>query len=300
MKIGVILSNIEPTDREIPRFCDFRDMAQRAEQVGFDSIWLADHLLHREPSHEDRGFWEAFTFLSALAATTSRIQLGSLVSCTGFRNPALLAKMADCLDEISGGRFILGVGAGWVEPEFHAFGYPFDHRGGRFEEALQILVPLLRTGKVNFDGRYHQAPEAVLLPRGPSQNGPPIWVGGSGPRMLELTARYADGWNCSAKGFDADYIATQFQRMRDACDRVGRDPATLTLTAQIEVRVLAPGDTRQQDDGVKSGTPEEVVGMLETCARIGVEHIMILYEEGQDVTGVDRLGRVLELFQRKW
>lgn len=194
MKIGLIISNIEPLDGgRILRFSDVRAMAQRAEAVGFDSVWLADHFMTRVSGEEDRGLWEAFTFLSALAAVTSRIHLGSLVACTSFRHPTLLAKMADGLDEISGGRFVLGVGAGWHEPEYRAFGYPFDHRAGRFDEALQIIVTLLRTGRVTFAGQYYQANDAVLRPRGPSPIGPPVWVGGSGPRMLELTACYADG-----------------------------------------------------------------------------------------------------------
>lgn len=297
MKLGRSLSNIEPPGGGIPRFSDFNDMAQRAEQVGFDSIWLADHLLHRVSGEEDRGFWEAFTFLSGLAAVTSRIQLGSLVACTSFRHPALLAKMADSLDEISGGRFILGVGAGFHEPEYHAFGYPYDHRAGRFDEALQIIVSLLRSGRVSFDGRYYQPNDAVLRPRGPSQTGPPVWVGGNGPRMLELTARYADGWNCSAKGFRADYIVGEYQRMIDACERVGRDPGTLTLTAQIEAHVLAPGEKKGQDDGVMTGTAEEVAEMLGACAKVGVEHLMINDPAGQDVAGIERFGPVLELLK---
>lgn len=298
MKIGLILSNIEPPGGEpIPRFRDFQAMAQRAEEVGFDSLWLADHLLHRVPGEEDRGFWEAFTFLGALAAVTSRIQLGSLVACTSFRHPALLAKMADTLDEISDGRFILGIGAGWQESEYRAFGYPFDHRAGRFEEAVQIIVTLLRTGRASFAGRYYQVNDAVLLPRGPSSTGPPVWVGGRGPRMLELTARYADGWNCSAKGHRADYILREHQRMVDICERVGRDPDTLTLTAQTEVHVLAPGEQQCQDDEAMTGTAEEVAEMLNECAKVGVDHLMVLDAAGQNVAGVERLGEVLELLE---
>ncbi|HEX8917835.1 MAG TPA: LLM class flavin-dependent oxidoreductase [Chloroflexota bacterium] len=299
MKIGLNISNIEPLGGgRILRFSDVRAMAQRAEAVGFDSVWLADHFMTRVSGEEDRGLWEAFTFLSALAAVTSRIHLGSLVACTSFRHPTLLAKMADGLDEISGGRFVLGVGAGWHEPEYRAFGYPFDHRAGRFDEALQIIVTLLRTGRVTFAGQYYQANDAVLRPRGPSPIGPPVWVGGSGPRMLELTACYADGWNCDATEHRADFIAGEFQRVRQACERVGRDPATLTLTAQTEVRMLAPGETKRHDDGVMTGTPDEVAEMLHACAEVGVEHLMVLDAAAQDVAGVERLGRVRELLRR--
>lgn len=299
MKIGLRISTIEPPDGgRIPRFADFQAMAKRAEEMGFDSVWLADHLLYRETGEEDRGFWEAFSFLSALAAVTSRVQLGSLVACTSYRHPALLAKMADSLDEISGGRFILGLGAGWYEPEYHAFGYLFDHRAGRFAEAIQIIVSLLRRGTVTFAGRYYQAHDAILLPRGPSPTGPPIWVGGSGPRMLELTARYADGWNCSARGLGADYILGECQRMIGACERVGRDPGTLSLTAQIQAHVLAPGETKRLDDVLMTGTADEVAEMLHVCAEAGVEHLMLLDDAAQDVAGVERLGRMLELLRR--
>lgn len=298
MKIGLILSNIEPSGGDpIPRFNDIRDMAQAAERVGFDSIWLADHLLHRPPGEEERGFWEAFTFLSALAAITSRVDLGPLVACSSFRNPGLLAKMADSIDEISGGRFILGLGAGWTEPEYRAFGYPFDHRVARFEEALQIIVPLLRVGHVDFAGRYYEAHDLRLRPRGPSRTGPPVWIGARGPRMLELTARYAGAWNCSAKEGGANQIAGTYEEMLQACERAGRDPATLFLTAQVEVHVLAPGERRSGDDPAMTGTPEEVAEMLNQCREVGTQHLVVLFLP-QDARGIERAGRVLELLAR--
>ncbi len=197
MKVGAMLwpAYTEYGNQGGPvRWRDTLAMARTAERAGWDSFWLADHLIFRiGPS--DLGQWEAFTFLAALAAATSRIQLGPLVAAVPFRNPALLAKMADSLDEISDGRFILALGAGWHKPEFDAFGYPFDHLASRFEEALQILAPLLRDGRADFTGRYYRAQNAVLRPRGPTKAGPPLWIGASGPRMLALTARYADAYN---------------------------------------------------------------------------------------------------------
>ncbi|MBV9279168.1 MAG: LLM class flavin-dependent oxidoreductase [Chloroflexi bacterium] len=300
MKLGLSLSNIElPGGRPAPRFDDLREMAQLAEQLGFDSIWLADHLIHRPPGGEERGFWEAFTFLGALAAVTSRIALGPLVACSSFRNPALLAKMAGSIDEISRGRFILGLGAGWEAWEYRAFGYPFDHRVARFEEALQIIVPLLREGRVDFAGRYHEARDAVLRPRGPRPAGPPIWIGGGRPRMLELTARYADAWNCSAKEGRADLIAARYQDMVRACERVGRDPATLELTAQVEACVLDPGQRRSRDDPAMTGTAEEVAEMLHACREVGVGHLAVLVLPN-DVRGFERFGRVRELLHSTW
>src|SRR5690349_22697743 len=165
-----------------------RAITQQAETDGFDSIWLADHLFYRTPGEPTRGIWECWTMLAALAEATQRVEIGTLVLCNSFRHPAILAKMATAVDEVSGGRLILGVGAGWNEPEYQAFGLPFDHRVDRFEEALQILGPLLRDGHVDFAGRYYQARNCEIVPRGPRPEGPPLMVGSEGgPRMLKLT-----------------------------------------------------------------------------------------------------------------
>src|SRR5690242_20004806 len=166
-----------------PGFSAIREMARHMEAVGLDAVWLYDHLLYRWPGKSTDGIWECWTVLSALAEATTRVQLGTVVMCTTFRNPALLAKMAATLDEVSAGRFTLGVGAGWHQPEFDAFGVPFDHRVGRFDEALQIIAPLLREGRVDFRGTYYQAPDCELVPRGPRPGGLPLLVAGKGPRM---------------------------------------------------------------------------------------------------------------------
>ncbi len=225
MKIGLSLSLSERSlNGQTPTYRDVQAMAQEAEHIGCDSVWLADHLLSRFPGQDESGQWEVFSFLAALAANTSRIALGPLVACTSFRNPALLAKIADSLDEISQGRFILGLGAGWHEPEYKAFGYPFDHRASRFEEALQIIVPLLREGHVDFTGTYYQAENCVLRPRGPSGGRLPIWIGARRPRMLDLVARYADAHN-AVWHVDTATLVAEFDDLHAACARVGRDPA---------------------------------------------------------------------------
>ena len=220
-------------DGATPRYKTIQRMAQEAEDAGLDTFWLADHFFYKEAPDKPRiGQWEAFTFLSALAAATSRIQLGPMVAATSFRNPALLAKMADSLDEISDGRFILGIGAGWHQPEYDAFGYPFDHRVARFEEALQIITPLLREGKVDFTGQYYSARNCTLNPRGPTLTGPQILIGARQPRMLHLVARYADAWN-TAWHVKPEVVAERWAQMRAICAEVGRDPATLELTAGV-------------------------------------------------------------------
>lgn len=181
------------------------------------------------------GVWECTTMLSALAAATSRVELGSLVMCTGFRNPALLAKMADTIDEISGGRLILGLGAGYPDREYPAFGYPTDHRYSRFAEAIHIIHGLLREGSIDFDGTYYQARECELRPRGPRPGGPPIMIGTRGKRMLRLTAQYADLWNAFLlRGHSRpEDLEPAMGSLDAACKDVGRDPATLARTASV-------------------------------------------------------------------
>ncbi len=301
MKIGVMPSLGEndmgedaPNGRT-PRFSDIREMAQVAEQVGFDSYWLADHLLFQMPDTPVSGQWEVFTFLSGVAATTKHIQLGPLVACTSFRNPALLAKMADALDEISEGRFILGLGAGWHQPEYDAFGYSFDHKASRFEEALKIILPLLREGKVDFKGEYYEARECEMHPRGPSRNGPPIWIGAHQPRMLRLTAQYADAFNTVWHRTPEKAVAA-YQPMLEACKEVGRDPETLPLTVGTFARILAPGEARPEGEKGICGEAEEVAEAISGFAAVGVKHLIVIVSPG-DVTGVERFGAVLELLK---
>jgi alkanesulfonate monooxygenase SsuD/methylene tetrahydromethanopterin reductase-like flavin-dependent oxidoreductase (luciferase family) len=219
------------------------------------------------------------------------------VACTSFRNPALLAKMADSLDEISNGRFILGLGAGWHEPEYRAFGFPFDHLASRFEEAINIILPLLHEGHVDFEGTYYQARNAVLRPRGPSKGKLPIMIGAGRPRMMELTARYADAWNTTGWTQGVDHIAKKYPTLLKACKKVGRDPATIEFTAAVGVKLLAPGESKPKKAPELTGTPEEVAEMLRKFEDIGVTHL-ILALEPDGVTGVERLRRVVELLDQ--
>jgi len=259
-------------------YAEIRGVAQEAEADGFDSIWLADHLMYRRPDEPTRGIWECWTMLSALAEATQRVEIGTLVLCNSLRNPAILAKMATALDEVSGGRLVLGLGAGWNEPEYRAFGLPFDHRVDRFEEALQIIRPLLRDGRVDFEGRYYQARDCEDLPRGPRASGPPLMVGGEGPRMLKLTARYGDLWNTGYMG-DPETMAEPFARIHAACREVGRDPATLAVTALIglwfpELKPQKPGFL----ENALVGTPEQIAEAIRGYAELGVQHIMFQLE----------------------
>src|SRR5579859_3171419 len=257
MKLGIVLGTAERAlQGKTPTFRELRELTLVAEQTALDSIWLSDHLIYRFPERPEGGMWEVFTMLSALAAVTTRLTLGTIVVCTSFRPPALVAKMADAIDEISGGRLILGLGAGWHQPEYEAFGYPFDHLASRFDEALQIIVPLLREGHVDFQGHYYQVHNCVLRPRGPSPSGPPILIGARRPRMLQLTARYADAWN-TAWHIEPTTMKECYDEFKKACAIVGRDATAVELTVGTAVKLLSAGE-KAEETKVISGSPEAI------------------------------------------
>ena len=289
LKVGLMMPQTDGMrGRGTSRWVQIRELAQLAEDVGFDSLWVVDHFLYQlQGDDRPRGVWECWSLLSALAACTRTAELGTLVLGLGFRNPALLAKMADTVDEISDGRLILGVGAGYHEVEYRAFGYPFDHRVSRFEEAIQIVHGLLRQGHVDFAGKYHQARDCELRPRGPRKNGPPIMIGSIRPRMLGLLARYADSWN----GYydDTGNTLEGVQRLRDvvdsACGAAGRDPATVerTITVLVADPSADPWWNRLpvgRELAIKplSGSPQHIADALRAFGCEGIAHVQIALE----------------------
>jgi probable F420-dependent oxidoreductase len=296
MKIGIVLDTVEGALQGMtPTFRELQEMAQTAERAGLDSIWLCDHLIYRPPGQEEVGFWEVFTLLGALAAVTTRITLGTIVVCTSFRPPALVAKMADTIDEISGGRLILGLGAGWHQPEYEAFGYPFDHRAGRFEEAMQVIAPLLREGRVDFQGQYYQIHNCVLRPRGPSRNGPPILIAGRRPRMLQLTARYADAWN-TAWHMEPAVVKERYEEFKEACAVEGRDAAHVELTVGTEVKLLSQGEDSEATKAI-SGSSEEIAHRLLSFAEVGVTHLIVTLEP-LGIESIEQFARIVELLHQ--
>ena len=277
MKIGLMLALGE--DDGLGRtltWQELRDMALAAEASGLDSIFAADHLIFHHEG-QTQGIRECWTLLSAIAALTSRVEIGPLVLAVPFRNPALTAKMAAELDAVSDGRLILGLGCGWHEPEFDDFDYPFDHRVGRFEEALQILLAMLREGRATMSGRWHRA-HAELKPRGPRER-LPILIAGKGPRMLELVARHADAWNAAWYGppDQATELDERIARLRQACEAEGRDPSTISMTAGVFVAfpALQTPELEQPPGSAMRGTPEEVGAMLAGYRDHGIEHLIV-------------------------
>ena len=281
LKVGIQLPEVE---RDV-RWAELLDMTRAIEDLGFDSVWVGEHLLYRWEDRPPRGPWEAWTLLAAIAASTSRIELGPLVACTSFHNPALLAKQAVTIDELSGGRFVLGLGAGWNETEFRAYGYPFDHRIGRFEEAFTIIRSLLRDGAVDFDGRWYQARDCELLPRGPRPAGPPLMIGSKGPRMLRATMAHADSWNAwyDDTGNAASGVAPLRALVDDACREVGREPGDVERTAAVLVR-LPGGAGRLQGDPAQGllppvrGEPEPLAEALRAYAGEGIGHVQLVLD----------------------
>ncbi len=281
LKVGIQLPEVE---REV-RWPELLDMIRAIEDLGYDSAWVGEHLLYRWAGRPPRGPWEAWSILAAIAASTRRIEFGPLVACTSFHNPALLAKQASTIDEISGGRLILGLGAGWNETEFQAFGYPFDNRIDRFEEAFTIIRTLLQEGAIDFDGRFYQARDCELLPRGPRPHGPPLMIGSKGPRMMSITLPHVQSWNVWFA--DTGNSPAGVPALRDlvdaACRAAGRDPGEIERTVAVLVRFPGgtgriQGDYAERQPTPLEGSSDEMVEVLREYAREGIGHVQLVID----------------------
>ena len=264
-----------------------------AEQVGFDSIGVIDHLFWRLEGGP-HGFWEGTSIVAALAAATSQARIVMSVVNSPFRNPALVAKTAETIDMISSGRFVLGLGAGGGPPEeYESFGIAGDHRYGRFVEAVEIIHRLLHEGQCDFDGVYYRTKDCVLRPRGPRPTGPPIAIGASGPKMMQLAARYGDEWNgFSLETPSVELFAPVIDQVDTACRAVGRDPATLRRT--IDIQAAPTGDPGLPSLGVPiHGTPTEIAEQLRAFSDIGIAEVR-LYLWPQEPATVTAMAPVLE------
>jgi alkanesulfonate monooxygenase SsuD/methylene tetrahydromethanopterin reductase-like flavin-dependent oxidoreductase (luciferase family) len=297
LRVGVQLPEVE---REV-RWPELLDMARAIEDLGYDAIWVGEHLLYRWPDRPPRGPWEAWTLMAALAAVTQRVTVGPLVACTNFHNPALLAKQAATIDEIAGGRFVFGLGAGWNETEFRAFGFPYDQRIARFEEAFTIIRTLLQEGAIDFDGQFYQARDCELLPR-PRAGGPTLLIGSNGPRMLRIAAPHVHAWNTWYA--DTNNAPAGLAALREivdaACRDVGRDPAGIARTAAVHVRL--PGGAGRTMGGTTTtdrirpltGEPETMADELRAYAAAGLAEVQLVLDP-IDRPAIERFARVLAL-----
>jgi alkanesulfonate monooxygenase SsuD/methylene tetrahydromethanopterin reductase-like flavin-dependent oxidoreductase (luciferase family) len=274
VKVGLQLPEVE---RDV-RWPELAALALAAEESGFESLWVGDHLLYRGDGRPERGPWDCWTVLAALAAVTERVELGPLVACTAFREPALLARTAAAVDEVSGRRLRLGLGSGWNETEFRAFGIPYDRRTTRFAEAFEIVRRLLAGERVTIDGGFSSLADAVVLPR-PARR-PPLMVGGDGPRLLAATLPHVDWWNTWFDRFGnrAEGFAVMNRRIDEACERCGRDPAEVRRSACLLVEVDGGAGERRTQPGAPPVPAEELAAELEGLAQAGADEAILVLD----------------------
>ncbi|CAN5438919.1 hypothetical protein BH09CHL1_BH09CHL1_27790 [soil metagenome] len=297
MGIGIMM----PTSDEsayggTPRFADLLAIAQQAEALDFDSLWVPDHFVYRYPDVEKVfGVWEAWTLLAAIAARTAKISLCVFVTGLVFRNPGVVAKMAENLDEISQGRFILGLGAGSRTPDFEMLGLPFDHRASKSEEAIEIISSLRRTGHADYQGRFYHANDAYNLPRGPlaETGGVPILIGTRGPRMLRLTARFADAWNGDWHA-SAETVKPLLSEVDEACLAVDRDPSTMVRTAGS---IIAFDAEASSDPRILSGSDGEIAQGITGFRDLGLKHYIARFEHFKP-DSLERLAGIVQSVDR--
>jgi probable F420-dependent oxidoreductase len=292
LRVGIQLPEVE---RDV-RWPEYVAIARAAEEVGFDSVWIGDHLLYRDDGRPERGPWDAWTMLAGLAAVTARVRLGPLVACLGFHPPGPLARMAAAVDEISGGRLVFGLGAGWNEAEFRAFGLPFDHRVDRFAEAFEIVRALLSGERVTMAGTYWRADDAVLLP--PPRRRPPLMVGSSGERVLSITLRHVDAWNTwyDLYGNALEGFERESAKVSAAAARAGRDAREIERSACVLVVLDRRADERRTPEGSApvEGPPEVVAAHLRNLADAGANEAIIVASPITEAS-VRRLGASLAL-----
>ena len=274
MKVGVQL----PEAERVVRWPEVAAMARAAEEVGFESIWLGDHLLYRGDGREERGPWEVWTQLAAIAAITERVRLGPLVACASFHPPGLIAKMAASVEEVSGGRFVLGLGAGWNETEYRAFGLPYDHRVSRFEESFEIIRRVLAGDRMTLRGRFWQADDLVLLP--PPARRIPLMIGSNGPRMLSIALPHVDWWNTwyDRYGNTVEGFAELNARVTAATERADRDPEAVARSTAVLVELDPEAVKRPHSDKVSPPVSlDDLPAHLAALAEAGAhEAILIL------------------------
>lgn len=278
----------------MPTWPEILAMARATEESGLDSGWIADHFFYRAPDGMESGTHEAWTALSAIAAVTSRIELGPIVLCASFRNPGLTAKMAVTLDEVSRGRLVLGVGCGWHEAEYTSFGLPFDHRVGRFEEWLGIVRQLLAGERVTFEGRFHQANDAVLVP--PPSRRIPILIAAKQPRMLGITARSADLWNTAWFAWPDERLRARLADFDAALAAAGRDPAEVARTIGIIVRDRDQPPVPEPEANALDGSVDDLARALEAYRDLGIDHLQAILEP-MTPRSVERLAAATRLLR---
>lgn len=277
---GLVLPMFEsPREGAKPSWSEVAALASRAEEMGFDMVWTADEIVWRVPDWPGpRGWWECLTMTGAVAAATSSVGVGTWVMSALHRNPGIVASAAETLDEISGGRFVLGLGAGHLGGGAPEFGYPTDKTVSRYAEALQIVVPLLRGETVTFTGDFHRAEGAEVRPRGPRPNEVPLMLGGHSTRTMTLAAMHADTWSAFAT---TSSLPAAFEDLTDRldriCEEIGRDPGSIGRSVGVFVE---PGDAEEAESlglgEAITGSTDQIVETLAEFATVGVTRVEIV------------------------
>jgi alkanesulfonate monooxygenase SsuD/methylene tetrahydromethanopterin reductase-like flavin-dependent oxidoreductase (luciferase family) len=274
-KIGVQLPEVE---RFVP-WPEYLDLARRVESAGYDSVWVGDHLIYDLPDGSTRGPYEAWTTLAAIAAVTERVELGPLVASTSFHAPAMLAKQAATVDAISQGRLILGLGAGWNRREYDAFGFPYERRVSRFEEALAVIVPLLREGRTTFHGQLFDLDDCVLDPPPVRVGGPPVMLGSNSPRMLSIGLPVVDAWNVWWSIYDNS--VERFADVKAEVDALMPEGRAVVGTAAVLVS-LPGGKGRLMgetyDARVTQVSPDHLGDHVRGMADAGATHLQLVLD----------------------
>jgi alkanesulfonate monooxygenase SsuD/methylene tetrahydromethanopterin reductase-like flavin-dependent oxidoreductase (luciferase family) len=296
LELGIVLPMEESwTDGATPRWVEIRDLALRAEEIGFDTVWIPDELLWRPADGGVRGWWECVAMSGAVAAATSRVKVGTWILSALHRNPGITAKAVETLDEISGGRFVFGLGSGHAGRQAHAFGLPEDHVVGRFAEAIEIIIPLLRQGRAEFEGTFHAARDLEHRPVGPRAGRIPIMIGAKGPKMLRLAALHADIWSSYVEErSDVTEFGPRLAAIEAACLEVGRDPATIGRSAGIVVEPTSVTGAAEVLAAPLRGSAEEIADGLRAFRDGGFTQVEILLWP-RTLAAVDAMVPVLEL-----
>jgi len=299
--VGFVLPMYEdPETGGAHRWDELRAMARLAEDVGFDTVWVADELLWRVSDWPGpRGWWECMAMTGAVAAATDRVNVGTWVVSANHRNPALTVRAVETLDEISGGRFVFGLGAGSGDKEAEAFGLPLDHVVSRFEESLEITVPMLRTGHANHEGPYHRAVNVESRPRGPRTGAIPLMIGAGGKRTMALAARYADIWSYYAQErSEPAEFAPRIAMLEAACEEIGRDPATIGRSVGIFVEPTDATGAEAIGFGVPvRGSADQVADAIHAFADAGITRVECMLWPTTIAT-LEAMGPVLERLAR--
>ena len=278
--------------RTTVRWPEIRTMAMRAEALGFDTVWIPDELLYLRKTAAPQGHWDCAAMLGAVAATTSRLKIGSWVLSAVNRNPGITAKIAETVDEIAGGRFVFGLGAGHGGLGQAAFGLPQDRIFARFEEALEIILPLIRDGRADVHGEFHQANDLIQLPRGPRPGRIPLMLGLLGPKGIRLAARHADIWSTYvSEANDLSELGPKMDDFRAACAEVGRDLDSIGRSVSFYVDPLHAEPPEEVALSGSAGHFAEALLAIRDAGYTSVE----LAPRDMTVDAVEALAPVLEL-----